>query len=88
MERNIQRINGIKMDLAKLSDGEIETGMMYAHSRIQSHVNDLEKLGIESARRFAADEVAFDGIVRYMEDYRPDPNQGVLFNTDPYPDPA
>lgn len=79
MERNIQRINGIKMDLAKLTDAEIEQGMGYAHERIESSVRDIEHLGIESARRFAADEVAFDGIVRYMDDYRPDPYQGTLF---------
>jgi hypothetical protein len=80
MERNIQRINGIKMDLAKLTNAEIESGLEYAHARVDSHVRDIEKLGIESARRFAADEVAFDGIVLYMEHYRPDPNQGVLFD--------
>jgi hypothetical protein len=69
------------MDLAKLSDAEIESGLEYAHARIEENVRDIEKLGIESARRFAADEVAFDGIVRYMSDYRPpDPNQGVLFD--------
>ena len=79
MERNIQRINGIKMDLAKLSDAEIESGLDYAHARIESHVQDVEKLGIESGRRFAADEVAFDGIVLYMEHYRPGPDQGTLF---------
>jgi hypothetical protein len=79
VERNVQRINGIKMDLAKLSDAEIESGLEYAHARVESHVQDIEKLGIESARRFAADEVAFDGIVLYMEHYRPGPGQGTLF---------
>lgn len=67
------------MDLAKLSDAELESGMGYAHGRIESSVRDIEHLGIESARRFAADEVAFDGIVLYMEHYRPDPYQGTLF---------
>jgi hypothetical protein len=85
VERNIQRINGIKMDLAKLSEAEIEAGLEYAHARVEEGVQDIEKLGIESARRFNADEVAFDGIVRYMDDYRPDPNQGVLFEP---PEPA
>ena len=80
MERNIHRINGTKFDLARLTDEELEANMGYAHDRIEGGVRDLEALGIESARRFSADEVAFDGIVLYMESYRPDPNQGTLFD--------
>lgn len=74
MERNIQRINGIKTDIGKLSDEEIAAEVGYAHNRIEAGVSDLEKLGIESARRFAASE-AIGKII-------PFPDQGVLFPND------
>lgn len=55
---SVSRINGIKTHLERLSDGELENHMSYAHERIEASVADLELLGIESARRFAAGEVA------------------------------
>lgn len=56
MERNNQRINGIPTRLHRLSDGELESMMGYAHERIDGAVSDLNHLGIESARRFSAGE--------------------------------
>lgn len=56
MERNTQRINGVSTRLHRLSEGEIESMMGFAHERIDAAAGDLEALGIESARRFAAGE--------------------------------
>ncbi len=74
MERNIQRINGVKMDLARLSDGELENVMAYTWDRIEAGHADLEKLGIESAARFATDSLA-----RVIPLRPRDPAQGALF---------
>lgn len=88
MERNIQRINGIKMDLGKLTDDELEANMGHAHLRISAASHDLEKLGIESARRFALAETALQDTVE-LPPLRlvPDPAQGTLFEHNPLPDP-
>ena len=56
MERNVRRINGIKTDLGRLSDDELENHMQYAHERIGRATDDLDILGQESARRFDAAE--------------------------------
>ena len=56
MEANVHRINGIKTHLERLSDEELENHMGFAHERIERATADLEALGIESARRFAAAE--------------------------------
>lgn len=56
MERNVQRINGNVTHLHRLGDDEIESMMGYTHARIDAAVADLEVLGCESARRFAAGE--------------------------------
>lgn len=56
MERNVQRINGIVTHLHRLGDEELESMMGYAHERIEAASADLNTLGIESARRFAAGE--------------------------------
>lgn len=85
MERNIQRINGIKMDVCKLTNEELEANM----ARIQNtHVlldSELEILGVESARRYFAEDLATDGLARVIELRPRDPNQLPLFET---PDPA
>lgn len=63
MERNIQRINGIKMDVGRLTDDELEANMGYTHGRIDAASADLDTLGIESARRFAeADTAEFEAV--------------------------
>lgn len=78
----VARINGIKTNLGRLSDVELENHMSYAHERIEASVRDLEALGIESARRFAAGEVLADvGMAQIIEF----PGQGTLF---PGPDAA
>jgi len=75
MERNVQRINGVKMDLARLSDEELENAMAYTWERIEAGHLDLEKLGDESGARFAA------GSLARVIPLRPrDPNQGSLFD--------
>lgn len=91
MERNIQRINGIKMDLGKVSDDEIESMMGHTWERLEASQADLEKLGIESARRFALDGLTrtldcADGVARV---YRlPSADQPTLFDDfDPLPEP-
>lgn len=78
MERNIQRINGIKMDLSRLTDDELEGSMAYCHDRAEGAYADLEKLGIESARRFALGETALADVIQIPTNY----NQGVLFDPD------
>jgi hypothetical protein len=63
MERNIQRINGIKMDVGRLTDDELEANMGYAHGRADAASAELETLGVESARRFAeADTQEFEPV--------------------------
>lgn len=90
MERNLHRINGIKMDLARLSDDEIETNMGHCHTRIDSATQDLEALGIESARRFGLAETALQDTVEFPPlRLVPDPEQGSLFSLpDPPPEAA
>ncbi len=80
MERNIQRIDGIKMDLSKMTDQELEQAMQYTHDRLEAHAHDMELLGIESARRFAETEVDYSEIVTHIDHYRPGPEQGILFD--------
>jgi coproporphyrinogen III oxidase-like Fe-S oxidoreductase len=75
MERNVQRINGEVVKLHRLTDDELEGYMGAAHNRIESSVQDLEKLGIESARRYAESEVAVEGLAKVIQF----PGQGVLF---------
>ena len=58
MDRNVQRINGSVTHLHRLTDTELENMMGYTHERIEQATADLDTLGIESARRFAAAEVA------------------------------
>lgn len=79
MERNVQRINGEVVHLHRLTDDEIETYVSGAHARIETGVTDLEKLGIESARRYAESDVATEGLARVIQF----PGQGVLFDTPP-----
>lgn len=50
--------------------------MGYAHERIDDAYKDLEKLGQESARRFAIGEAALQDTVEIPV---LDPNQGQLF---------
>lgn len=79
MERNVQRINGEVVRLHRLTDDEIEGYMGAAHNRIERSVQDLEILGIESARRFAESEVAIEGLAQVIQF----PGQGVLFDSLP-----
>lgn len=77
----VARINGIKTNLERLSDAELENHMSYAHERIEGNVRDLEALGIESARRFAVGEELGEAAMAQVIQLHPD--QGVLFPTDP-----
>lgn len=77
----VARINGIKTNLERLSDAELENHMSYAHDRIEASVRDLEALGVESARRFTAGEVLADQALAQVIELHP--GQGTLFPTDP-----
>jgi len=81
MERNIQRIHGIKTELHHLSDDELEAHMGYAHGRVDAAVHDLELLGQESARRFALADAALQDTVEMPA---VDPAQAQLFQ---FPEP-
>lgn len=52
MERNIHRINGVKMDLARLSDEELASNILYANSRRDAAEQDMYALQGELHRRF------------------------------------
>ena len=84
MERNVQRIFGNKVALHSLSEESLEAYMGYAHDRIDDAYKDLEKLGQESARRFALAETALQDTVETP--VLDDPNQGRLFHLPTSPD--
>jgi hypothetical protein len=81
----VVRINGIKANLARYSDDELEANMGFAHERIENGVRDLEALGIESARRFALGDMALQDTVEFPA--IEDPAQGKLFYFPVRPEP-
>ena len=76
MERNVQRIDGIVVNLGALSDESLEAYMGYAHKRAERAEHDLELLGIESARRFALADMALQDTIEFEPLHLVDPNQG------------
>ena len=81
---NVHRISGVKMNLERLTDDELEANMGFCHDRIESAIGDLEALGIESARRYALGDMALQDTVEFP--VVEDPMQGKLFHFPVPPD--
>lgn len=64
MDRTVRRINGVKMPLHRLSDGELENAKEFARRRVDSAQQDLYELGQESYRRLELADVALQPTVQ------------------------